>query len=558
MSPRHMIKFSIAAVLAAAASQAIANEAAAPPDTSEWKCSACPFDKGYQADVTAGAIYADGANAASGRFTGIDRSSTFIDASAHGTYSNENGQFANYSLDDVGLDSRSGTVKFGRYGTYDVAFKYDGQPFNRYDKTVTPFSGGSLQTLPSDWVPAGTTAGMSALDAALHDVSIGTLRKTYGVSARWFAGHGLQLFASVERQDKTGTQIVGAGFLTQTMQLAAPVNFQTDTFEVGAAWSGNGTAWRFAASDSKFRNDDPLLTFQNPYLSFAADPTATTYGAVSRPPENEARSWNFTASAALPLNSSASLAVGYSKLLQSADLVPVTTQPGATPPADGFDGSVRLTHYALTLGSRPWSRVHVHGRVAYDDRTDDSSALTLTQYVTDLAAGPAVTTPRFGFERIRLDGGVDVRVSSFTTLGIGGDRVEIDRTQQVVKHTEDGNTYGKLRWAPGGGFSATLKGGAGHRQARGIDLTYLPVGQNPLVSMFDLSNRDREFGNLDLVWSPNEKLSVALQGTVNHDRYGRSVLGLLEGHERRAAANITWTPAENLSFYVDAGYHVVG
>ena len=148
MTPRQMMKFSIASVLAAASAQALAGEVAAPPDTSEWTCSACPFDKGYQGEVNAGVIYATGANAASGRYTGIDREGADLDAGARGAYVKDDGSFATYALNDLGLDSRSGAIKFGRYGHFDVALTYDGQPNRRYDTTATPFSGGAVQTLP--------------------------------------------------------------------------------------------------------------------------------------------------------------------------------------------------------------------------------------------------------------------------------------------------------------------------------------------------------------------------------------------------------------------------
>lgn len=554
MTPHHMMKISIASVLAAASAQALAGEAAAPPDTSEWKCSACPFDKGYEADVTAGAIYASGANAASGRFSGIDHEAGYVDVGAHGTYASDKGQFATYALDDLGLASRSGSIKFGQYGHYDVALKYDGQPFNRFDRTQTPFTGGSNQTLPSDWIAAGNTVGMDGLGAALHDVDIGTLRKTYGLNARWMAGHGVTLFGSYERQDKTGTQIAGATFLTQAMQLAVPVHYQTDTFEVGAQYGGNGFAWRFAASDSKFRNDDPSITFQNPYLSLVDPAEGPAYGRMSRPPENDARSWNLSMSAALPFNSSASIAAGYTKLTQNAALLPVTSASDAVPPAEGFDGSVRLTHYAITLGSRPFSWINVHGRAAFDDRLDQSNALALEQFTTDVGDGPTVLTPRFDFKRMRLDGGVDVRLLKSVTVGVAGDRIEIDRTQQLVRHTEDGRTYGRLKWTPGWGINVVLKGGSGHREARGVDLTYLPVGQDPRVAMYNLSNRDRDFGSVDATWAVTPKVTFAVQGSVTNDRYGRSVLGLLSGRERRGAATLTYVPAEQWSFYVDGGW----
>ncbi len=554
MTPRQMMKFSIASVLAAASAQALAGEVAAPPDTSEWTCSACPFDKGYQGEVNAGVIYATGANAASGRYTGIDREGADLDAGARGAYVKDDGSFATYALNDLGLDSRSGAIKFGRYGHFDVALTYDGQPNRRYDTTATPFSGGAVQTLPDGWVQAGSTAGMTDLSAALNPVRIGTLRKSYGLAGRWMPGHGLTLFASFDRQDKTGNQIVGAAFMTQAMQLAAPVDFKTETFEVGASWAGNGMAWRLSAADSKFRNDQPVLTFMNPYLPLAEYLNGPATGALSGAPENDARSWNFTFSAALPFNSSASLAVGTTTIKNDSALLPVNTLPDATPPATGFDGDVRLSHYALTLGSHPWSRVNAHGRVAYDNREDLGNALALEQFLTDIAPGPTVVTPRFNFRRIRVDGGVDVRLLKSVTLGIAGDRVEINREQQLVQHTEDGRTYGRLKWTPGFGITIVAKGGAAHKEARGVDLTYLPVGQDPRVAMYNLANRDRDFGDLDAHWAMSDKFSLALQGSVTNDRYGRSVLGLLNGRERRGAATVTFVPSEQWQFYVDGGW----
>ena len=554
MTPRQMMKISIASVLAAASAQALAGEATPPPNTSEWTCSACPFEKGYQAEVTAGMIYAGGANAASGRYTGIDTQKGYVDAGAKGAYAGDDGQFASYTLDNLGLDSRSGAIRVGRYGHYDVAMTYDGIPNRRYDGTLTPFSGQSTQILPESWVAAGSTAGMTGLDAALSPVKIGTQRKNYGLSGRWMAGHGVTLFGSFERQDKSGLQVTGASFMLQAMQLAAPTNYKTDTFEVGASWAGNGVAWRFAASDSKFMNDQSVVTFQNPYLSLTEFVNTPPYGAISRPPETDARSFNFTMSAALPMNSSVSLAAGHSSLLNSAALLPVTSALDAVPPAGAFDGDVRLTHYALTLGSRPWSRVNVHGRVAYDDRNDLGNAMALTQYLTDIAEGPALVTPRFNFQRIRLDGGIDLRLLKSVTVGVAGDRVEIERDQQLVRHTEDGRTYGRVKWTPGLGLTIVAKGGAGHKEARGVDLAYLPLGQDPRVAMYNLANRDRDFGDLDVNWAFSDKVTFAVQGSVANDRYGRSVLGLLNGRERRGAATLTFVPSEQWTFYVDGGW----
>ena len=55
-----VLTLAVASVLSAAG-VASAQEAAAP-DTSEWTCSKCPFDRGYRSDVELGGAYVDDAS----------------------------------------------------------------------------------------------------------------------------------------------------------------------------------------------------------------------------------------------------------------------------------------------------------------------------------------------------------------------------------------------------------------------------------------------------------------------------------------------------------------
>jgi MtrB/PioB family decaheme-associated outer membrane protein len=547
MSFRQLLKISVAALATLPAAAALA-EAPAPPDTSNWKCESCPFFAGYDAEATAGAEYAEHANASFGRYSGIDRQKAYADVGAEGSWQNADGGYASYSLDNLGLDSRSGAVRYGQAGRFDVGLNYDGLPYRRYDMTETPFAGGNTLTLPANWVAAGATAGMTSLAADLHRVDVGTLRKRYGVDGRYLFASGLKLFGSVRREEKTGTEIMGASFGFQAAQLPSAVDYQTDTLEVGAAWSSRNADVRLVLSDSKFKNTDAALTFANPYLMNVSE------GRLALAPDNDARQWSLGGSLALPGSSSVSLNVGSTTLKQDAALLPTSTLPGATPPATGFDGNIKLTHAAATIGSRPLAKLSLHGRFAYDERKDDSNALTITQVLADgIPLGPE-TTPRYDFKRYRVDGGADYRLWRWLTVGVAADRIEIDRTQQVVRHTEDGRTYGKLRLALDSNLALTLKGGAAHRQARGIDLTLLPANENPWIGMYNLSNRDRDFFELQLSYSPLETLSLAAQGLYANDVYRHSEFGLVQGRERRIGATLAWTPAEKLSFYVDGSY----
>jgi MtrB/PioB family decaheme-associated outer membrane protein len=549
MSLRTTVRIMIAALLAAPGATALA-DAPAAPDTSNWKCESCPFFKGYEADATAGAIYPDGGNAPFGRYTGLDQSKTYADLAAHGDWRDEAGNYARYRLDDLGLDSRTGDVTLGRDGRYAVTMSYAGQPNRIYDETVTPFTSTGSPALPSTWVPAGSTAGMTNLAASLHGVDIGTIRKTAGLDARGILGSGFTVFGGVKHETKRGNEIVGMPFLAQTSQLAAAIDYQTDTIEAGVTWASKTASVSLAFSDSKFKDAWTGMGIQNPYLP--AVPSAT-YGVRALPPDNEARQASLSGSTLLPGNTNVSAAVSYTQLRQDDALLPTSTLPGSTVPG-AFDGKVNLGHYAATIGSRPVTGLSVHGRVSYDQRTDDSTPLTLQQVVTDVAPGALVTTPRYNYDRLFLDGGVDYRIWKWLTVGVAGDRLDVDRTNQVAKTTADGRTYGRVKLTPLAGLSILLKGGVAHREASGIDLSLLPANENPLIAMFNLSNRDRDFGEIEATWTPAETVSIGLQGLMANDDYRRSTLGLLSGRERRLGATLGWTPKESLSFYADGGY----
>src|SRR6202789_310388 len=143
-------------------------------DTSDWKCTQCPFLQGYEGDAEVGAFAASGANATFGRYTGIDHSGAYADVSGSGQARSDDGSYLNYDLERLGLASRDGYVEGGREGLYDLRVSYDGQPTRLYDTAETPFRGnGANLGLPSNWVGAGSTGGMSALTGNLSPVNLG-------------------------------------------------------------------------------------------------------------------------------------------------------------------------------------------------------------------------------------------------------------------------------------------------------------------------------------------------------------------------------------------------
>ena len=105
------LTLAVASVLASAG--AFAAEPAAP-DTSEWTCSKCPYDRGYRAEVEVGAGYVDDDSAKFGDYTGLDEEGAHAIVNAEGRKATESGYVLEYELLDLGLDSREVSIGGGK------------------------------------------------------------------------------------------------------------------------------------------------------------------------------------------------------------------------------------------------------------------------------------------------------------------------------------------------------------------------------------------------------------------------------------------------------------
>ena len=86
---------------------------AAPVDTSAWKCSSCPFEKGASGavDVGLGSVSKQAGHYSD--FTGLDKGAYLL-AGGNANYRNESGFFGSVWATDLGLDSRALAAELGQ------------------------------------------------------------------------------------------------------------------------------------------------------------------------------------------------------------------------------------------------------------------------------------------------------------------------------------------------------------------------------------------------------------------------------------------------------------
>lgn len=155
-------------------------------DRSKWKCGYCEVAEGWSGDVELGMGNVTEDSYKFGEYSGLNEKGAFLLGDANFYYRNPDASYLNLSISDIGIDSRSLSLKGGKQGSYKFFLSYDEIPHHISDTGVTPFigSGSASLTLPPAWVSAATTASMPTLSGSLQTVGLGTQRKrvAYGIS----------------------------------------------------------------------------------------------------------------------------------------------------------------------------------------------------------------------------------------------------------------------------------------------------------------------------------------------------------------------------------------
>lgn len=559
-APRSAALTPLAAAVAALLAAAPVSANPAGVDTSGWECKKCPFYGEYEAEVEAGAVNVDEDSARFGRYTGLDEKGTYADVSARGGDRNESGTYYGYELVDLGLDTREATLTAGREGLLAATLTYDEIPYTAWDTTATPYarSAKDVVSLPAGWVRSGSTAGMSALGSTLAPVTIGTDRSMLGLGLSWLARSDLEVYADARREEKDGSRRSPVVFLGSIAEVPEPVDWTHDQFELGAVYRFARGYARLSWYLSSFDNALAGFSFENAYLPLAPD---TTFGRKAQAPDNDASLVALDGNVLLPWwDGVLSYRLADGRYRQDATFLPISTSAAltgaATLPRSNLDGEVDTAHYRASLSLRPHSRVRLRGSYRHDERDDKTDPFTVTYVETDSYPGTTATARRYGYERASLDGSAEVRLLDWLHVAVGGEEDEVERSNQETSETTETRTWGRLRLRP----HPTVEFAATYGEARIESGAYvtrpdLPP-ENPLLRKYNLTNRDRDFVQGRLSWSPGE-VSVAAEVTIAEDTYGKSLIGLQTSDDTRYAATASWAFSERGSVYLTGGFQKI-
>lgn len=548
MTRRTPLAAAIAAILLPAA-------ATAQVDTSNWKCQYCPFPAGYRAEYEAGATDVSDTAARYGNGTGYDEDGTYLDLGGEGSYA-KGGTRMSWYAEDLGLDSRVVDISVARPGTFSVDLGYSELPYRLFGTTRTPYArSGDAYNLPSGWVRAPVTSGMSALNGSLKPAEIGNDRSVLEFGASYLPTRDIDVYANYRRQERDGIRIMSGANFTQGAYIPRAIDDYTDEIDVGAKYSQDTFDVTLAYYASLYGNRANYLLWDNPFTSFAgadAERTAlepdNSFQQVSLSGTYRADAWDTIVAV--------SVATGRGE--QDANLLPYTSNPNlASPlPRTSLDGKVDTSNYALTITASPLAKARVKLSYRYDDRNNKTPVSDWSRVITDsFISGDTEQNIPYSFQRGRLNLSGSYRLFDTVTLLGGYDHTALDRDyQEVASQTED-EGWGKLRWKPTPYLEANFRGGASKRDIDKYDTgVAMDLDQNPLMRKYNLAYRFREFGEVSLGASlPQYPVSVGMTWFRADDSYTHSELGMTESQEDRYTFDFSWAVNKKTSVYLTLG-----
>jgi MtrB/PioB family decaheme-associated outer membrane protein len=534
------------ALLAAAIMQAFPGAASAADAGAAPECEDCPATSGRSAWVE-GAVGAQSDDSYHfGRYTGYQDNGLFLNAGGeYRSRGEDDARYVEVDAIDLGLDSRELTLRAGRQGSYGFALEYDELPNYRVSDTRSPYisSGDGQLDLPAGWLPGDTTGNMPTLANDLVATPLETQRERLGARFSLIPARDWELSGHFRREQKDGTRDVGATIgstFNQTVILPVPIDYQTDDFGLAVGYKGQRLQARLAYAGSLFNNDAERIKWENPFA-----PSASSEGQMAESPDNEFH--QISAQLGYQLGEATRLGASFARgrMTQDEAFLPYDVDSDiASLPVNSLDGEVDTTLAKVEINSRPTSKLRLDASYTYSDRDNNTAINTFDPVVADVAQGSSRENRPYSFEQNLMRAKAGYRVSRNTDLALGVDYDQMKRTYQQVEETEDLNFWGRFRMRPFDMLEATLK--ASHASRDASPYTPLP-GENSLMRVHYLSDRDRNAAGVELSVTPAEKWSVGLNVEYFEDEYSEMFLGLQEASGSNTNIDVTYVFSEDLS-----------
>lgn len=531
----------------------------------------------------------------------------------------ESGRVVDFVGTNVGRTDQSILLNAGRPGLWSVQALWSETPHLYSNKAQTPYNyqGDGLFTVPMT-VPitfkklataASDAPGVVASDAliaayqatTLHPTALGTQTERGRLSAAWSPSNALALGIAWDRRDVTGSKSTYGPIgdrppRTLNIQIAEPVDYQTNDITLSAEHRGHGYQVRAEYLYSDFANAVDTMRWQNIYSTAAPgaefdawDRMVGTFGARPLSPDN--RYHNALVNAGVELRRAGNLtaSASFGRLEQDAQLLPYATQVNFLAnkllPRASAQGKLTTANLAADYVVALLPRVTFRAFVRSANMTNDTPS-SQWQYVTSDTANlngtvtyvnKRINMP-YASDRLHAGGELTWRLpKGRTSLGLGFEREDITREFREAD-TSENRLRVFLRTRPATGVSLQARyqlaardggdyfynvthEGYWYAQSEATDQNNpaRTFDNHPDMRRYDVSDRLRHQTDVTLTLAPRDALTVSAYLRYRSDDFDSDVTavqpllgtGLAEEQARTPGNQLGWLKDSRMRYGVD-------
>ena len=523
-------------------------------EPSIYSCNACVKYTGWRGSIDFGGAYVSEDSNRFGDYRGLEELGLYVAVDGDVHYRDLTGKYFDLYARNLGYDSRELDMRGGNQGFYELRFGWQEIPKYRGYGTETPFLGvgSDYLTLPSNWVKANTTGGMTALNSSLEAAPLKTERKILdaGATVNFLSNWSYRI--DYQRQDKKGTRPMGGGlYFSNSSIMPAPIDYTTDIIDTALTWANKRAQVELGFISSQFDNGNSSLTWSNPFSSL---PEQSAFRAALEP-DNKFYQFNLAGALTLTswMNLSGQAAIG--RLTQNDPFLPYTINPdfSDTPlPRASLDGKLDASTYNVAgkLFARINNGLSFTARAKWDERDNKTPIDTYSPVATDLVPTLSYSNRPYSYKRQQYSAEVNYRAHRMIRLSGGAKQKNLDRTLQAVERTEETTWWGEVKVTPTYNTEFRLKAETANRDISNYE--QLNDGwpmDNPLMRKFNMADRNRDAVLFEFDYMVTQSLGLTFGYSQAKAKYEKSVLGLQQSNDENYSVNLNYAVNEKINVY---------
>ncbi|MDI1243451.1 MAG: MtrB/PioB family decaheme-associated outer membrane protein [bacterium] len=491
-------------------------------------------------------------------------------------------------------------VDFGSYGKFRTTFQYDGSPHLFSEGAKTLFTGENgiltiddsiqtaLQGTPVPALPAAVQSLYSSTSAST--ISLRTRRHTLSFDQKVQLTDSWSLRFNWTRNQRTGNAPLGIGsyervgtpigdtFRVFSLELPQPIDYVTDQVTLGTSYITRNWGISFDYIYSNFKNDNPTLTFDNPFR--ITDLQATTgsgnfdrqkfaRGIISGAPGNTAQSVTVSAFVDLPHNTRAAAALGWTVGRQDEQFAPYTLNSAIVTgvpagvnvtstdslPEQSLDAETDIFTQEYVIASRPWKSWAFNARFRRFDNEVKTEPILFPGYAAygesywrSNIAGVLIENDPKSFARSNVITEAAWEINKVFRLKLEYGWEGWERHHRQAERTNEHSFSTQLTIKPTAQFTSRVNYKYSDRTPEFYDPGVLEYSG---LRMFDQSARKRQ--DLDWQWQWAIRPQIGLSGTAGYldDDYDENFFGLVKYTQWYGTVDLMYMPKDNMTLYAN-------